>query len=197
MTTITEKPAVRTGKCGLILSIDGRRYRLRRDKPLARNATTWRLTVAAGQRRAGLTYSVCTFNGKVDCSCPDSARQFAACKHMQALRALGLISKSARPTGELTWELLHPETVKPRRARRVAAPIAAAPPTAAPGPDPLARARRRHQPATSEASLAAALLGSSRTEQPATADPAAAEFAAGFRSAVAEHTARLAKGGVS
>ena len=115
---------------------------------------------------------------------------------MQALRALGLDPKTARPTGELTWELLHPETVKPRRARRVAAPIAAAPPIAAPGPDPLARARRRHQPTTGEASLAAALLGSSRTEAPAT-DTAAASFAAGFRTAVAEHTARLATGGVS
>ena len=34
MTTIPEKPPARTGKCSLTLSIDGRRYRLRRDKPL-------------------------------------------------------------------------------------------------------------------------------------------------------------------
>ncbi len=225
MTTIAEKPPARTGKCSLILSIDGRTYRLKRDKPLARNATTWRLTIAAGQTRAGLTYSVCTFNGKIDCTCPDSTRNFAACKHMQALRALGLVSRTARPTGLTTWELLHPETVKPRRARRVAAPIAAASPVAASGPDPLARARRRHQPTVGEASLAAALLGRSRTEAPANADPAAppalhhtlpnnwnagaqalaattppvtaAQFAAGFRAAVAEHTARLATGGVS
>jgi len=112
---------------------------------------------------------------------------------MQALRALGLVPKSSRPTGELTWELLHP---KAPRKQRVAAPIAAAPPIAAPGPDPLAKARRRHQPTTGEASLAAALLGSSRTEAPVT-DTAAASFAAGFRTAVAEHTARLAAGGVS
>jgi len=197
MTTVAEAPPSRKGHCSLTLSIDGRSYRLRPDKPLARNATTWRLTVAAGQTRAGLTYSVCTFNGRVDCTCPDATRNFAACKHMQSLRALGLIPKSARPTGELTWELLHPETVKPRRARRVAAPVAAAPPLAGPGPDPLAKARRRHQPATGEASLATALLGSSRTEQPAAANPAAAAFAAGFRTAVAEHTARLATGGVS
>jgi len=115
---------------------------------------------------------------------------------MQALRALGLISRTARPTGELTWELLHPETVKPRRARQVAAPVAATPPIAASGPDPLARARRLHKPTVGEASLAAALLGSSRTEAPTT-DTAAASFAAGFRTAVAEHTARLATGGVS
>jgi hypothetical protein len=196
MTTVHDAPPARKGLCSLSLSIDGRTYRLRRDKPLARNATTWRLTIKAGQPRAGLTYSVCTFNGRVDCTCPDSTRNFAACKHMMALRALGLISKSARPTGELTWELLHPETIKPRRARRVAAPLPAAPPITAPGPDPLAKARRRHQPTTGEASLAAALLGSSRTEAPVT-DTAAASFAAGFRTAVAEHTARLATGGTS
>ena len=64
MTTIPETPAARTGKCSLTLSIDGRTYELRRAKPLSRGSKTWRLTVAAGQARAGLTYSVCTFNGK-------------------------------------------------------------------------------------------------------------------------------------
>jgi hypothetical protein len=196
MTTIPapgpQKPPARTGKCSLTLSIDGRRYRLRSATPLTRGSRTWRLTVAAGQSRAGLTYSVSTIGRRLDCTCPDSARNFAACKHMQALRALGLVPKSSRPTGELTWELLHP---KAPRKQRVAAPIAA-PPITAPGPVPLAKARRRHQPTTGEASLAAALLGSSRTEAPST-DTAAASFAAGFRTAVAEHTARLATGGAS
>jgi len=194
MTTVHDAPPARKGLCSLALSIDGRTYKLRPAPPLSKNSRTWRLTVAAGQSRAGLTYSVCTFNGRVDCTCPDATKNFAACKHQQALRALGLIPKSARPAGQLTWDLLHP---KPARKQRVAAPAPAAPPTAASGPDPLAKARRRHQPTIGEASLSAALLGSSRTEEPATADPAAASFAAGFRTAVAEHAAKLAAGGVS
>jgi hypothetical protein len=176
MSTIPEAPPARTGKCSLTLSIDGRSYKLRPDKSLSRGGKTWRLTVAAGQTRAGLTYSVCTFNGKLDCTCPDSTRNFAACKHMQALRALGLVPSSARPTGELTWELLHPETVKPHRARRVAAPVTTATPVAS--PDPLAKARRRHKPILPDPAV----------------DPAKV-FAAGFKSAVAEHVARLGKGG--
>jgi hypothetical protein len=114
---------------------------------------------------------VCTFKGRVDCTCPDATRNFAACKHQQALRALGLIPASARPAGQLTWEALHPKPT--RKPRRATAPVPAA---AASGPDPLAKARRRHQPAV--------------------ADPAPA-FAASFRAAVAEHVAALAKGGVS
>jgi len=154
---------------------------------------------------------VCTFHGRVDCTCPDATQNFAACKHTQALRALGLIPKSARPAGQLTWDLLHPRA---QRKARVAAPAAPPAAVATPSPDPLARARRRHQPTTGEASLAAALLGSSRTQAPAApigpaedlaiaqetahyAAPTAASFAAGFRTAVAEHAARLATGGVS
>lgn len=168
MSTIPEAPSARTGKCSLTLSIDGRTYRLRPAKSLTRGGKTWRLTVAAGQPRAGLTYSVCTFSRKVDCTCPDATKNFAACKHQQALRALKLIPASARPTGLVTWELLHPELAKPRRT--------AAPPVATPAsPDGLGKARRRHQPA------AAAI--------------AAANFATGIRAAVAEKVAELANGG--
>ncbi len=198
MTTIAEAPPARKGLCSLTLSIDGRTYKLRPAPPLTKNSRTWRLTVAAGQTRAGLTYSVCTFNGKVDCSCPDATKIYAACKHMQALRALGLIPKSARPAGQLTWELLHPETARPRRARRVTAPIATPPvPIATSGPDPLARARRRHQPEPTPASAPispAEELAIAQETAHHTA-PTAASFAAGFRTAVAEHAARLAAGG--
>jgi len=115
---------------------------------------------------------VLTHHGRVDCTCPDATRNFAACKHQQALRALGLIPASARPAGQLTWETLHPKPA--RKPRRTAAPLPAA---AASGPDPLAKARRRHQPA----------------DQITDAAPA---FAAGFRTAVAEHVATLATGGL-
>jgi len=209
MTTIAEAPPSRKGQCSLTLSINGRIYKLRSAPPLSRNSRTWRLTVAAGQRSAGITYSVATFHGRVDCTCPDATRNFAACKHQQALRALGLIPKSARPSGQFTWDLMHP---KPARKQRVAAPAAPTLPTAASGPDPLARARRRHQPTIGQDSPAAASVSSPTTEATtwfqkmdaraaataATApDQTAASFAAGFRSAVAEHAARLAAGGVS
>jgi hypothetical protein len=172
MASLLEAPPARTGKCSLTLSIDGRTYRLRPAPPLSRGSKIWRLTVAAGQSRAGLTYSVCSFSGHLDCTCPDATRNFAACKHMLALKALGLVARHAKPSGLLAWENLHPR--RPR-SQRIAAPLAAAPAT--PTPDPLAKARRRHQPAVA-------------------ADPAPA-VAAGFRTAVAEHVAHLGAGGVS
>jgi len=189
--SLLEKPPARTGKCSLTLSIDGRTYRLRPAKSLTRGGKTWRLTVAAGQPRAGLTYSVCTFSGKLDCTCPDSTRNFAACKHMLALRALGLVPASARPTGEVTWALLHPappRTARPSR-RPADEPVAAVASPADPIP---ARARRLHAK-TARETIAAAAAPSTVTIAP----PASAGFAAGFRAAVAEHTARLATGGVS
>ncbi len=176
MTTVHDAPPARKGLCSLSLSINGRTYKLRSAPPLSKNSRTWRLTVAAGQRSAGITYSVSTFHGRVDCTCPDAQRNFAACKHQQALRALGLIPKSARPSGQFTWDLMHP---KPARKQRVAAPVDAPPIASIADPLP-ARARRRHND-TAQATIAAA----------------ATEFAAGFRSAVAEHVASLANGGVS
>jgi hypothetical protein len=41
MATLTERPVVRTGKCSLILVIDGRRYRVSPAPPVARGSKIW------------------------------------------------------------------------------------------------------------------------------------------------------------
>ena len=53
MSMLLDPPPVRTGRCGLTLSIDGRRYRLRPAPPTGRGSKIWRLTVLGGQSRAG------------------------------------------------------------------------------------------------------------------------------------------------
>ena len=92
MSMLLDAPPVRTGRCGLTLSIDGRRYRLRPAPPTGRGSKIWRLTVLGGQSRAGQSYSVCQFKHNVDCTCPDSTIQHAVCKHIRAMQALGLIN---------------------------------------------------------------------------------------------------------
>jgi len=103
MSMLLDKPPVRTGHCGLTLSIDGRQYRLRPAPPTGRGSKIWRLTVLGGQSRAGVTYSVCQFKHSVDCTCPDSTIQHAVCKHVRALQALGLISPRAKASITKAW----------------------------------------------------------------------------------------------
>jgi hypothetical protein len=166
MTSLTEKPPARTGKCSLILSIDGRRYRVSPAPPISRGSKIWRLKVEPGQTRAGLIYSVCSFSGQLDCTCPDASTNLARCKHMQALAALGLVSRAGKSAGERAWENLHPRPAKPARKPRKNSRAKT------PKRDDLAAARRRHKPVT-----------------------AAPFTAAAWNSAVATHVAQLAAGG--
>jgi len=106
MAILTAKPPVRTGRCGLTLRIDGRRYRLRPAPPTGRGSKIWNLTVLAGQSRAGQSYSVCQFKHSVDCTCPDSSANNAVCKHVRALQVLGLISPRAKASIMVAWGLL-------------------------------------------------------------------------------------------
>jgi hypothetical protein len=103
MASLTAPPTVRTGRCGLTLTIDGRRYRLRPAPPTGRGSKIWRLTVLGGQSRAGATYSVCQFKHSIDCTCPDSTIQHAVCKHVRALQALGLLSPRAKASIMVAW----------------------------------------------------------------------------------------------
>ena len=89
MEQLTQRPPVRTGKCSLILVIDGRRYRITPGEPTRRGAKIWRLRVCPGQTRAGQLYSVCSVHGHIDCTCPDSTVNFAVCKHARALTSAG------------------------------------------------------------------------------------------------------------
>jgi hypothetical protein len=86
-------PPVRHGTCRLTLTIDGTEYRLSRS-PSARAA--WHLKRLAEPRK-GTTYCVLTHKGVVTCSCLDSIINGAVCKHVLALRAVGLVSRRAKP----------------------------------------------------------------------------------------------------
>jgi hypothetical protein len=106
MSMLLDKPPVRTGRCDLTLTIDGRRYRIRPAPPTGRGSRIWRLTVLGGQSRAGQSYSVCQFKASVDCTCPDSTIQHAVCKHIRALQVLGLVSPRAKASIMVAWACL-------------------------------------------------------------------------------------------
>ena len=97
MAMLSEKPAVRKGTCSLVLVIEGRRYRITPGEPTCRGAKIWRLKVCPGQQCAGAIYSVCSFHSHVDCTCPDSTVNFAVCKHIRALQALGVVARDRHP----------------------------------------------------------------------------------------------------
>ena len=84
---------VRHGTCRLIVIIDGTEYRLTRS-PAARAA--WHLKRMA-EPREGAVYYVLTHKSVVTCTCPDSITNGAVCKHVRALKALGLVARRARP----------------------------------------------------------------------------------------------------
>jgi len=86
-------PPVRTGKARLVLVIDGVEYRLSKS-PAAR--TAWHLKRLAEPRK-GTIYCVLTHKNVVTCSCPDTTINGAVCKHVLALRAVGLVSRRAKP----------------------------------------------------------------------------------------------------
>ena len=90
-------PPVRTGKARLVLVIDGVEYRLSKS-PAAR--TAWHLKRLAEPRK-GTIYCVLTHKNVVTCSCPDTTINGAVCKHVLALRAVGLVSRRAKPEAVL------------------------------------------------------------------------------------------------
>jgi hypothetical protein len=169
MASLAERPVVRTGKCSLILVIDGRRYRVSPAPPVARGSKIWRLRVLPGQTRAGQIYSVCSVHGHVDCTCPDSVQNHAVCKHTRALQALGMVAKTAKPSIMVAWE-----NTQPSRRRKPPVPtLSGSVATAAPPVS--AKIRRLHQP-------------------PAQVDDAS-RFATGWNDAVRAHVAGMSKGG--
>jgi hypothetical protein len=95
-------PPVRHGTCRLIVIIDGTEYRLTRS-PAARAA--WHLKRLAEPRK-GTTYCVLTHKSVVTCSYPDSIMNGAVCKHVRALRAVGLVSKRAKPEAVIVAQIM-------------------------------------------------------------------------------------------
>jgi SWIM zinc finger len=96
-------PPVRHGTCRLIVVIDGTEYRLSRS-PSARAA--WHLK-RLSEPRKGQVYCVLTHKNVVTCSCQDSIKNGAVCKHVRALKALGLVARRAKP--EAVIAARHPE----------------------------------------------------------------------------------------
>jgi hypothetical protein len=144
-------PPVRHGKCRLILIIGGTSYSLRPIPQQPRGYLVWSLRVLDGDR-AGKNYCVAIAKREAGCTCPDMETNGAVCKHVAAMRALGFLPVSCRTAGEIKAEAARIAANKARRAKAPAAapakPLSSqiTPPVAASGPDPLARARRRHKP---------------------------------------------------
>lgn len=89
---------VRHGKCGLHLSIGGTAYRLRPLVPPAGFQAVWSLRKRSAE--ASAVYQVAVERGRPPaCTCPDCEINGAVCKHIGALKALGLIpGRKARPS---------------------------------------------------------------------------------------------------
>lgn len=88
---------VRHGKCSLHLSIGGTRYRLQPISPPAGFKALWSLHKQSAE--SSPVYQVAVEKGRQPaCTCPDFTINGAVCKHVGALRALGLIpGRKARP----------------------------------------------------------------------------------------------------
>jgi hypothetical protein len=169
------EPPVRHGTCRLTLTIGGTHYRLRPVPGQPRGMRVYALRSMNGERE-GKVYAVAVVNREAGCTCPDAEVNGATCKHVMALRAIGFLPISARTASETKAEAARLAATKRRRAAAPPAPPAIVEPT---GPDPLARARRRHSPVVTS---------------PA---PPASPSVTGFRSAIGQHVAQLQKGGVN
>jgi len=112
-------PPVRHGTCGLILSIGGTRYQLRPISPPPGFKIVWSLHKRTDHAEA--IYQVAIEKGQQPaCTCPDHEGRGATCKHIGALKALGLIpGRKARPAA-----------ARRAIARRLAEPAAPADPPA-------------------------------------------------------------------
>jgi len=103
-------PPVRHGTCRLTLTIDGSDYRLTRS-PTARAG--WHLKKLAEPRK-GTVYCVLVHNNILTCSCHDSVRGGAVCKHARAMVACGLLSKRAKPEAVIVAQTLATATAPGR-----------------------------------------------------------------------------------
>jgi SWIM zinc finger len=139
MSTVAERPRarrapappapaapVRHGKCSLHLSIGGTRYRLHPLTPPAGFKALWSLHKQAPE--ASAVYQVAVAKGQQPaCTCPDHEINGAVCKHIGALKALGLIP-GRKP---------RPAAARRSHARRLAEPPVESPAPSAPAPPPV------------------------------------------------------------
>jgi hypothetical protein len=177
--TQSVEPPVRHGTCRLQITIGGTRYSLRPLPSQPRGVKVYCLRALDGER-AGVLYSVAMVNREAGCTCPDAEINGAVCKHVNALRAIGFLPISARTASERNAEAAR---LTAARRRRAAAPAAAVITPPADKPEPLARARRRHSPATSSPGASLAPLASP-----------ASPFVTGWNTAVSQHVAQLQGG---
>ena len=183
------QPPVRHGTCRLHIAIGGTSYSLRPIPAQPRGVTAWVLRALDGPR-SGTRYSVASVNRQAGCTCPDHETNGATCKHVMALRVIGLIPRSARTAREAAADETARADRRPNKARadlvdRIhAAPPVAAAPAPPSGRDPLARARRIHGKTLATENL-------SRTKAPTSTPRPARDFSNGFRSAVRAHVATL------
>lgn len=110
MATVSAPPAARPasaptpqrhGTCALTLSIGGTTYRLRPAPPPAGLKLVWTLRkVPPDPLGRPAAYAVAEGKGREQhCTCPDHRINGATCKHIMALRALGLLAPpKARPS---------------------------------------------------------------------------------------------------
>jgi len=105
---------VRHGLARLTLRIGGTDYRLRPSPvPPPGFLAVWTLR-NLGPERAGAVYSVAQFKGEgPGCTCPDHEHNGAICKHIMALRALGLLPKpKERKTNKARGPRLHEKNAR-------------------------------------------------------------------------------------
>ena len=126
------RPPSATGNAPLHLSIGGTRYRLHPLTPPAGFKAVWSLRKQIGRRPRPSTRSPSRRARQPACTCPDHEINGAVCKHIGALKALGLIpGRKARPAA-----------ARRSHARRLAESPAPAP-SALPERRRLRRRRRR------------------------------------------------------
>jgi hypothetical protein len=90
MSTVAGSQSARHGKCRLQIVINGKAYVLLPGKAAVPRHRLWRLSGPGSQ------YAVCYGKGVVSCSCPDAWKVGHQCKHIGALKALGLVPRSCR-----------------------------------------------------------------------------------------------------
>lgn len=88
MATVSGPPPVRHGSCKLLISINEQLYTVRRRKALTRHGKVWTL-----KKPDGTMYTCTWYDRESACDCPDARRRNATCKHIQALRAAGLMPR--------------------------------------------------------------------------------------------------------